>query len=164
MTSGGARNRSGSAPDPHSARSSTREWRTLPAAGRAGPAPDWPLISPLKRELELWELLWRKPQAILWEQNGLEFEVAMHVRTLAVAEKRGAATNTRTLLRQQADALYLTMPALRAATVKIGTYAERRPVAGEPGDVDDPAPAEPTIDRGATVTDIRDRLSGDGAD
>lgn len=122
MPSGGARARSGPAPDPNALRrdrKSDASWTTLPAAGRKGKAPRWPLIDPSPRELELWAKFWKMPQALIWEQNGQEFQVAMHVRTLGEAEVAGANTNLRTLLRQQSGELLLTIPAMHAARVKI---------------------------------------------
>jgi hypothetical protein len=108
--------------------------RTLPAAGRDGPTPDWPLgedivtraklqiaenkvvdlanqlaagapvpgpltrakerVAELQaivaiqhnRELELWQELWRLPQAIAWEQTGWTREVAGYVRWTVLGE------------------------------------------------------------------------------
>jgi hypothetical protein len=73
------------------------------------------------REEDLWWAFWRKPQAILWEQNGQVYEVALHVRCFAEAEKPDASSSLRTLVRQQADALLLTIPAMRAARVKLSS-------------------------------------------
>lgn len=123
MPSGGARNRTGNLPDPGSLRQKS-EWTTLPTAGRGvAPAPRWPLVEPTTRELELWRVLWRKPQAMLWEAGGQSLEVAIHVRQLVVAERHGAAQSSRLLLRQQMDSLMLTLPAMRAARILIGTPA-----------------------------------------
>jgi hypothetical protein len=84
----------------------------LPAAGREGPAPDWPLSRPLKREIVLWEREWARPQAVMWERNGQDVEVAMYVRSLVAAESRKATVATRTLVRQQQEALGLSLPGL----------------------------------------------------
>lgn len=132
MASGGARARSGPAPDPNALRRDRKDdagWTTLPAEGRVGDAPKWPLVDPMPRELELWNLFWQKPQALVWEANGQEFAVAMHIRTLMEAEVVGAQTNLRTLLRQQAGELLLTIPAMYAARIKI---AEVEQVASTP--------------------------------
>lgn len=72
-----------------------------------------------RREEVLWVEFWRKPQAILWESNGQAYEVAMHVRCFAEAEAPGASVALRTLVRQQADALLLTIPAMHSARVKL---------------------------------------------
>ena len=125
MAKGGARTRSGPAPDPNALRrdrkSDSAGWTVLPAEGRSGPEPVWPLTKPTSREEDLWFDFWRKPQALLWEENGQRYEVALHVRCFAEAELPEAPTALRTLVRQQADALLLTIPAMRAARVKLST-------------------------------------------
>src|SRR4051812_9777434 len=99
MASGGARPRSGPPPDPNALRrdrSTDAEWTTLPAA-RSGPIPVWPLfVKPGPAEQSHWDALWRKPQAVQWEANGQEVEVALYVRSLSEAEIPGAASNLRT--------------------------------------------------------------------
>lgn len=123
MASGGARARSGPAPDPNALRRDRKDdaqgWTTLPAEGRNAPAPEWPLAGQSDREAELWELYWRKPQALLWEHNGQELEVALHVRRLVEVEQPDASTALGTLVRQQMDALLLTLPAMLAARVRV---------------------------------------------
>lgn len=96
MSRGGARNRSGPAANPESARSDARGYKltALPAEGYDGPVPDFPLRKRLiwnewfegsgrdrerhreiddgatedvwERELDLWEWLWHTPQACAW--------------------------------------------------------------------------------------------------
>lgn len=122
MASGGARSRSGPAPDPNALRRDRKDdasWTTLPAEGRKGKAPTFPLVDPSPRELVLWSLFWRKPQAVLWEKNGQEFAVAMYVRTFSEAELAEAQTALRTLVRQQAGELLLTIPSMYSARVRI---------------------------------------------
>ena len=122
MASGGARVRSGPPPDPNALRrdrKSDGEWTILPAEGRAGDPPTWPLRGQSEREAELWSALWAKPQAVQWEQLGQEIEVALYVRNLAQFELPGAPVNLGTLVRQQADALGLTIPGLRSHRWKI---------------------------------------------
>ena len=144
MPSGGAR-RSGKIPDPNALRRDRKSdpgFTTLPTEGRPGMAPDWPLTDETPRELHLWELFWRKPQAVLWERNEQVFEVALHVRCFAEAEAPGAPTALRTLVRQQADALLLTMPAMQAARVRIA--ADEIAAARTQQQVSPPAPAAPS--------------------
>ena len=122
MASGGARPRSGPAPDPNALRRDRKSdagWTVLPTSGREGDAPEWPLTEWSRREEVLWVAFWRKPQAILWERNAQAYEVAMHVRSFAEAEKPDASVSLRTLVRQQADALLLTIPAMHSARVKL---------------------------------------------
>jgi hypothetical protein len=114
MPSGGARSRSGPAPDPNALRRDRKDdagWVKLPAAGREGDAPEWPLADPSARELELWEHVWGKPEAIMWEANGgQEVEVAMYVRTLADAESHRATAASRTLVVRMMDSLGISEP------------------------------------------------------
>lgn len=114
MPTGGARARSGPAPDPNALRRDKDggDWTTLPSAGRPGPAPTWPLDEQTEREAVLWEREWRRPQALIWEANGQELEVAMFVRSVADAENAEASVASRTLVRQQMDSLGLTIPGL----------------------------------------------------
>lgn len=125
MPSGGARPRSGPAPDPNALRRDRKSdmagWTILPAEDLDVPAPEWPLTGQSEREETLWSVFWRKPQAALWKLNSQTFEVALHVRCFAEAEQPDAATPKRVLVRQQADALLLTMPAMLAARVRIAS-------------------------------------------
>ena len=124
---GGARARSGPAPDPNALRRDRKddaEWTTLPAEGREGDVPEWPLAEPTPRELELWATEWVRPQAVMWEANGQELEVALYVRSVADAESHRAPVASRTLVRQQMDALGLTVPGLRSNRWRIGETAD----------------------------------------
>ena len=116
MASGGARARSGPAPDPNALRRERDqgEWTILPASGRPGSAPEWPLVDQSTREVDLWAKLWSKPQALMWQRLGQELEVALYVRNLSMAELPGAPVNLGTLVRQMADSLGLTTPGLRS--------------------------------------------------
>jgi hypothetical protein len=145
MTKGGARARSGPPPDPNALRRERDkgEWVMLPATGRPGDAPVWPLRGHSEREALLWGDLWRKPQALMWERNGLELEVALYVRNLAIVELPGSPVNLGTLVRQQSDSLGLTTPGLRANRWKIvdSVPAEAVPAPGK-------EPAKRTSSRG----------------
>lgn len=112
MAKGGARARSGPPPDPDSLTQADGEWTILPAAGREGDAPAWPLAAALERELDIWVDEWSRPQAIMWERQGQELEVALYVRSLVTAEAHNAPTNTRTLVRQQMEALGISVPGM----------------------------------------------------
>jgi hypothetical protein len=130
MAKGGARSRSGPAPDPNALRRErdAGEWTILPVEGREGATPDWPLTEQTVREAGLWEKLWRKPQALMWERYGQELEVALYVRRLSEAEALDSPVNLSTLVRQMADSLGLTTPGLRANRWRIAQdeMAERR--------------------------------------
>lgn len=116
MPSGGARTRSGPAPDPNALRRERDqgEWVILPAAGRQGALPDWPLDAADPRELVVWERLWRSPQAIMWEKYGQDLEVAQYCRALVRFERPRGSVQYGTLLRQIGDSLGLTTPGMRS--------------------------------------------------
>lgn len=48
----------------------------------------------------------------MWEANGQQAEVALYVRSLAAAERPRASVASRTLVRQQQEALGLSLPGL----------------------------------------------------
>lgn len=110
MAKGGARARSGPAPDPNALRRDrdAGDWVDLPAEGRVGDPPAFPLTRPTKRELELWERHWVLPQAVMWARDRVEYTVAMYVRQLRLAEDPSAPANRATLVRQLMDDLGLT--------------------------------------------------------
>ena len=126
MPKGGARTRSGPAPDPDALRRErdAGEWSILPAEGRQGATPDWPLTEQTDREDQLWEQLWEKPQALMWERYGQDLEVALYVRRLSEAEKPDAFVGLSTLVRQMSDSLGLTTPGMRANRWRIDRPTE----------------------------------------
>lgn len=133
MPSGGARARSGPPPDPNALSRSrdAGEWWTLPAEGRSGPAPKWPLVKPSRREKAVWTELWRKPQAVAWEALGQEHEVALYVRRFVEAEEPGASPSLGTLVRQLGEGLGLTIPGMARNRWKIAK-PEQEPVEVRP--------------------------------
>ena len=135
MASGGARARSGPAPDPNALRRDrdAGEWTILPAEGRQGATPEWPLTEQSIREAELWERLWRMPQALMWERYGQGMEVALYVRRFTEAELMDSRVNLSTLVRQMADSLGLTTPGMRANRWRIAAdeVAEKRGTSGK---------------------------------
>lgn len=68
MASGGKRNRSGRKPDPGSARSASRDfdYTALPSEGYQGDVPEFPKPVQDQRVLDLWDEVWRTPQAAVW--------------------------------------------------------------------------------------------------
>lgn len=80
----------------------------LPAEGRVGEPPAWPLSKATKREGVLWARLWATPQAAAWEMLGWVDTVARYARLLSVAERRGAAVTILGEVRQMEDRLGLT--------------------------------------------------------
>jgi len=153
MGSGGARARSGPAPDPEALRrerGTDPGWHVLPITGRPGPAPEWPLIEGTARELQFWKLLWAKPQALRWEVLGQDFEVALYVRRFVQAERHGSPTGNIVVVRQLAEALGLTIPGLLRNRWQIGS-AESRPAG--------PPPTGAGTARPPARSSARDRLS-----
>lgn len=126
MPKGGARTRSGPPPDPMALRRErdAGEWTILPAEGREGATPAWPLTDQTIRESTLWEQLWAKPQALMWERYGQDVEVALYVRRLTEAEGMESAVTLTTVVRQMADSLGITTPGMRANRWRIDRAEE----------------------------------------
>lgn len=121
MASGGARAFSGPPPDPNALRRERDkgDWISLPAEGRRGRVPKWPLPEQSEREAVLWKREWRRPQAIMWERNGQELEVALYVRRLAGAERPDAPVTLCQLVRQLQETLGLSLPGMHRNRWKI---------------------------------------------
>lgn len=146
MPSGGARARSGPAPDPNALRRDRKtdaEWTTLPAEGYQGPIPEHPLpANPIfdeyfvdkkrvkeldedstaafrERELAMWEKLWRRPQAVMWIKLGLEYEVASYARTYLESNLPEAVSGMKTAALRMAAELGLSMPGMHSLRWKI---------------------------------------------
>lgn len=116
--------------------------RKLPASGRKGPVPDWPLPGkPTAVERDAWRDLWATPQSVIWEELGWTRNVARFCRVMCEAEKRGASTMVRAECRQMEDRLGLTPKSMRMLLWEV---------------VND-APAN-TSQHAATVEDIRKRI------
>ncbi|MFH8805489.1 hypothetical protein ACH4F6_39110 [Streptomyces sp. NPDC017936] len=158
MPRGGARAVSGPPPDPNSLRqvkaAERGGWKTLPAEGRTGELPEWPLTEATDREWALWEDLWSKPQAVVWEEMGQELEVALFARTLAEAERPDARVDVKKMVRGYLDSLGLSVTGMLRNRWKIA------PAAGVETETEEAAPA-------ARRPSARDRLkvvpSGEGA-
>lgn len=155
MPSGGARSRSGPPPDPTALRRDRKTdkagWLVLPAEGRTGPTPAWPLADGTKREAEVWEALWVLPQAVEWERASQWFEVGLHVRSLVAAESAKATAADRTLVRQQQEALGLSQPGLARNRWRLG---DEPTAAAAPPPTPTPKKAAPR----RQTTSARDRL------
>lgn len=136
MPKGGARARSGPAPDPNALRRDrdSGDWVVLPAEGRTEDPPAWPLVDPSARELELWLAEWKRPQAVAWARLGLADEVALYVRSFAQAEQPGAPVTLSTLVKQFRDSLGLSVAGLRVNRWRIARdeVAEKRSQSSSP--------------------------------
>ncbi|MGW9242542.1 hypothetical protein ACWGRL_28030 [[Kitasatospora] papulosa] len=133
---------SGPAPDPNAQRRNRKTdaagWRTLPAEGRTGEPPEWPLTEPTDREWNIWGDLWEKPQALMWEELGQVLEVALFARTLAEAEKPDARVDVKKMVRGYLDSMGLSVagmlrnrwriePAAEETDAEVLAMAPRRP-------------------------------------
>lgn len=140
MPSGGARARSGPAPDPNAIRRDRRSdqatWLTLPTK-REGEAPAWPLTESTKREDAMWARLWSTPQATQWEAQGWFDDVARYVRTFCEAAEREASPAIRTLVLRQMEGLGLSAAGMSRLRWRIGAdTAKEAPKRGRSGTID----------------------------
>lgn len=86
----------------------------LPASGRPGPAPRWPL--PGKEdpfEIAAWLQLWSTPQAVAWESLGWTRTVARYCRVMVAAERPDATAALLGQATMMEDRLGLTPRAMR---------------------------------------------------
>lgn len=124
MPRGGVRAGAGRPPEEGSLREAVRVEagliRTLPRA-RSGGAPAWPLSKASARERSVWTALWKKPVAIVWEEQGAERQVAMYVRTSVEAEAPGATAALRGLLLRQENDLLLSYASFLRAGLRVTT-------------------------------------------
>jgi hypothetical protein len=70
----------------------------------------------------VWRRLWKRPQAIVWAEQGSEDQVAIYVRTFCEAETDGASAAVRALLLRQENALLLTHSAFLSAGLRITAH------------------------------------------
>ncbi len=170
MPSGGARARSGPAPDLNSGRSEKRGvvFSALPRDGFKGKIPKFPLPkmalgfwnkdgeyiedsqgeeSFADREKWLWEWAWRTPQAIAWAREPWRWHgVAMWVRTAAICESAEAMAADKNSLHRFADQVGLTPAGLSENAWQIS------------GSID-PSQVEPVVTKqGAPRESSRSRL------
>lgn len=80
----------------------------LPASGRSGKPPRWPLSKATASESRLWRDLWASPQAVAWEEYGWTRVVARYARIAAAAEEPEAKVTLLNEARQLEDRLGLT--------------------------------------------------------
>ena len=83
----------------------------LPAEGRKGATPKWPLPKQLPGEKSLWADLWSTPQAVAWERLGWTRVVARYCRVVIAAES--GDKDSLSEARQLEDRLGLTPKAMR---------------------------------------------------
>lgn len=109
-------------------RNATPNTTKLPAEGREGDAPEWPLPAHSEAEAVVWAEVWTTPQAVAWEQLGWTRTVARYVRVLVEAELPDAAAAKLGEVRQLEDRLGLSPMAMLRLRWEIvaDEVAERR--------------------------------------
>lgn len=151
MASGGARARSGPAPDPNSYRSLSKDWLELPAGGFDGEVPEFPLPRAVQfntyfedgkkvtepdadetaavwdAEIDLWNELWAKPQAAAWASLGLKFQVAAYVRAFLESVKADAVSGMKTAVLRMETELGLSVAGMRQNGWRIGAEGAAPP-------------------------------------
>lgn len=145
MGHGGARNRSGPAPDPRSGRSERRGLRfdALPAVYE-GEVPEFPLPGASGREVEVWESVWRGPQGNAWCQPSERWRwltIGLYVRVFVACEAFEGLPSGQSMaqLHRLADQVGLTPAGLRengwvVARDEVGERASRRDEEASGGD------------------------------
>lgn len=89
-------------------RNASTQVTQLPAEGRQGSSPAWPLGRPTKAEEAVWAQLWHTPQAAAWERLGWFRTVARYCRFLVQSERKDATAAMLAEVRQMEDRLGLT--------------------------------------------------------
>lgn len=84
----------------------------LPAGGRPGKAPSWPLDEQAPGESGAWRSVWSLPQAVQWERLGMTRTVARYVRAMVRSEAADAPASLMAEARQLEDRLGLTPMAM----------------------------------------------------
>ena len=110
----------------------------LPAGGRQGDVPTWPLAGrQTAAEKAAWIELWATPQAVAWERFGWTRTVARYCRVMVASEKPGAPAAVLGQATALEDRLGLTPRAMRILLWEIShdELAEKRTE-------DEAAPAE----------------------
>jgi hypothetical protein len=136
MTKGGARNRSGPQKDPNSITSTINgvSFTTLPSGGFDGAAPEFPLPEMAVREAEVWESLWRTPQAAAWMLEPWRWRiVAMYVRWSVRMEDMEANAALVGQVIRLGDQIGLTPAGLKENGWKIGVTEATHAATGTAG-------------------------------
>ncbi|MHA7287116.1 phage terminase small subunit [Arthrobacter sp. MDT3-44] len=104
----------GPAPNPFARRKNARSgWTLLPADGRKGAAPEWPIGRPSAKQARLWASLWATPQAEAWEALGWTRVVARYADIVLACEKPEASAALMGEARQLEDRLGLSPMAMK---------------------------------------------------
>lgn len=85
----------------------------LPAEGRKGGPPPWPLATQSLGEDTAWAQLWATPQAVAWERLGWTRTVARYCRIMVAAEHPDASPAVMAQATALEDRLGLTPKSMR---------------------------------------------------
>lgn len=108
----------GPAADPNSARSERRKdtagWTSLPAEGRGkrARAPKFPLVGMTEVESDFWVVLWKKPQAVMWERMGMQLQVAAYTRAFLESVSGDASAGLKTAVLRMEGELGISLPGM----------------------------------------------------
>jgi len=117
------------------------EWTTLPSKGRgARKAPNFPLGEKSTAEASLWTVLWKKPQAVMWERLGLTFQVAAYARAFLESTEAGAPASLKVSVLRMEDGLGLSIVGLNALRWQIAEDEVAKARATHAPAADAPAP------------------------
>lgn len=88
----------------------------LPAEGRRGRVPAWPMARAEPNERRLWEQAWHWPQAVAWERmgGGVLRAVARYVRVVIASDADSSSARYLAEIRALEDALGLNPRAMRS--------------------------------------------------
>lgn len=130
----------GPPPNPNARRRNARpDWISLPATGREGEVPEYPIPAPAGKNedeqaafdahraavLDVWADLWTSPQAVAWEALGWTRVVARYADNLVASERPGSSVALLAEVRQMEDRLGLTPMAMKRLQWNIvGTAAQ----------------------------------------
>ena len=103
-------------PDTRRRRNASPTFRVLPASGRKGRAPKWPLADPPSAvQAARWRRLWKSPQATAWSDMGqIEESVAYYVLLESWSLSEDCPGAIRAEMRQMNDRLGLNPKAMRS--------------------------------------------------
>ena len=114
--------------------------QALPAEGRSGPAPRWPLSVASARERAVWRWAWGTPQACAWSLPSEAWRVrtvALWVRLSVRCEDPEAGAALYAQLHRFADQIGMTTAGLRemgwkVAVDEVGVARVKAPRVGQP--------------------------------
>lgn len=129
----------GPAPSKNARRRNARpDWVTLPATGRPGSPPPFPIAPPIDKDPEtgelrqaehpegldaLWTELWSAPQAVAWEALSWTRVVARYALLVLASERPRASGKTLEEVRHLEDRLGLSPMAMKRLQWEVGETA-----------------------------------------